>query len=87
MEMGREKVCRGELEFGVIVDGELKETVFDGLLAYYDEVEDGVEIITQKFDPVFMVNVVKALTDILIKHDFGDLLIGSLVESMEDKND
>lgn len=78
--ISKEEMKSGKVEFDIIMNGEVVKRVSGGLLAYYDEEEDGLAVMTQGVRPDFMAKVAASLIVWLMKHNHFDLLIRTMDE-------
>jgi len=82
--ISKEEMKSGKVEFDVILNGELMKKVDGGLLAYYDETDGGLAVMTQGVRPDFMAQVVVSLSAWLIEHRHNDLLMDALDKMLGD---
>lgn len=82
--ISREEKHKGTIEFDVIMNGEVTQRVDNGLLAYVNKEEKGLQIMAQGINPVLMANTIVALITYLLDHNHGDLLI-KVMEELDKK--
>ena len=79
----REEIFRGKVEFDLIVNGEYKDRIKNGLLAY-DAVDSGnLVILSQGINPELMAAVAMSLTHWLLEHGHVKLLSNLLDEMVK----